>query len=225
MTAASVLKSSCKLSRFGRCHLVHDFFEIEAGRLLPGWELLEGGYPLRHHCLRWHHGEHPVRHPFAIKDAVIATFKGICAKVVEVRKSQIREFLLPHCEPFSVLFFKNNFPVLDTNRHQVAVVAPIKKSLARRFFGLALEERDEVVPIEVYLEGSTSHFVSLTQLFHNLRLTGCGCKRRNEVFMSAHVIDDRSGPDDAGPANDTWHAKCALPVRVLLTSKRCTPAI
>src|SRR5262245_8696608 len=61
------------LIRLWRYHLIHHSLEIKASWFLPRRKLLEGLQPLAHDRLRRHHCEHPVCHPLAVEDALIAT--------------------------------------------------------------------------------------------------------------------------------------------------------
>src|SRR4029079_9948842 len=100
-----------------------------------------------------------------------------------------------------------------------------QEAFSRRFLCFTFEERKKVVAVEMHFESPAAHFVALSQLFDDLRLTGCGGKRWNEVLMRAHVVDDCSGLNDPGPANQTWHADSSFRVRILLASKRSASAV
>ena len=77
----------------------------------------------------------------------------------------------------------------------------------------------------MHLERPVSQLVTLTQLVHNLRFTCRGGEGRDEVFMRAHVVHDRAGFDDAGPADDARDAEPAFPVRVLFAPERRAAAV
>ena len=50
-------------------------------------------------------------------------------------------------------------------------------------------------------------------------------QRRDHVFVRAHVVDDRAGLDDAGPADQAGDAVAALPLRVLLAAEHRRAAV
>ena len=137
----------------------------------------------------------------------------------------VRQRLAPDVESLAALLGEHDLVLLDAQRHQVAVVAPVDEALARRLLLLAREERHEVVAVEVDLEGLAADLVALLHLLDEVGLAGGGREGRDEVLQRADVVDDAAGLDDAGPAHDARHAPAAFPVGVLLAAERRRAAV
>src|SRR6187549_3640165 len=151
-------------------------------------------------------------------------------KVVEIGATQLGEIALPDAKRrlgtnFGVLFHEGDLPLAHAQRHQVAVVAPVKEFLAWRFLDVALEERQQIHAVEVDLELLAVQRAAGLQLVDHAGFSRRGRKSRDEVLVRADVIDDRSGLDHARPADQARHTEGTLPVRRLLALERSCAAI
>src|SRR5206468_11875156 len=84
---------------------------------------------------------------------------------------------------------------------------------------LSLPSRQQVVAVDVDLEGLLAGLVSLLELLDHVRVTRRRGERREHVLMGVEIVRDRSRLDDAGPADRARHAPAALEVRVLLAAE------
>ncbi len=117
------------------------------------------------------------------------------------------------------------FQLLDAQRHQVAVVAPVQEALARVLLHLALQEGQQVVAVDVDLEGLVAGLVALLELLDDVGLAGGRGQRRQHVGVREHLVGHGSRLDHAGPADRARHAPAALAVGVLLAAERRRAAI
>ena len=67
---------------------------------------------------------------------------------------------------------KWTFQCSYAQRHQIAVVAPVQEALARVLLHLALHEGQQVVAVDVNLEGLVAGLVALLELLDDVRLAG-----------------------------------------------------
>ena len=149
---------------------------LKLAGLLPRRELLEALQPFRDQRPGpARAGTCAAAIQFAVVEAVRSALERIGAQVVEFGRTQLGE--LPHPDAtgsfglISVFCSMNaTFQCPSADRHQVAVVAPIEELLARRFLRLALEERHQVVAVEVDLEVLAVERVTLQQLLDQVGL-------------------------------------------------------
>src|SRR4030095_4331823 len=157
----------------GGRELLHDLVDAEARRLLARRELLEARDPPGDEDLGRHEPENASNQPVVVVDGVvIGALEGIAAEVEDLRHAQIDHRLRPDVEAFRALLLEDSLPVLVAERHEVAVIAPVEHLLARRLPDLTLEEREQVVAIEVDLEGLVTHLVPPEQLLLHVRHAG-----------------------------------------------------
>src|SRR5713226_1319750 len=95
--------------------------------------------------------------PVAIVYARRGPLERIGAQVVDRGGAQLRELALPRADRslrrnFGVLLQERDLPVADAYGHQVSVVAPVEELFARRLLRIALEERQQVLAVEMNLE-------------------------------------------------------------------------
>ena len=106
--------------------------------------------------LRRHEQERAVGHPLVVEHGrvLVAALERIAAQVVELRDAQRDERLLPDAQARGALLHERGPSSCSyAQRHQVAVVAPVEEALARILLHLALQERQQVVAVDVDLEG------------------------------------------------------------------------
>ncbi len=113
----------------------------------------------------------------------------------------------------------------DADGDQLAVVAPVEEFLARGLLHLALEERHQVVAVQVDLEGLAPGLAALLAPCHDIRLAAGGGEGRKQVLMRAHVVVDGPGLMHARPADERRHAEPAFPVGGLLAPERGAAAV
>ena len=135
--------------------------------------------PLRDDGLRRHDQERAVRHPLAVLERLGPALERVGAQVVDVRRPQVGELPLPDVEARVLLLLERDLPLVDADGHQVAVVAPVEELLARRLLHLALEERHQVVAVEVDLERLAARLAALLHLLDEVRLAGRGREGRD----------------------------------------------
>src|SRR6266850_6397020 len=209
-----------------RLELPHHLFNAEAGRLLARREFLEARDPLADEYLSRHEQEDTSGVPVDIVRGVVLGFlEGVAPQVEEERHSQLDEGLGPHLEALRALLLEDHLPVFVAQRHQVAVIAPVEELLARPFPALALQIRQQVVAIEVDLEGLVSRAVALPQLDADVGIADRGEERRQHVLVGGDLVDERPRLDHPGPTDDARHPPGALPVRVLFTAERCRASV
>src|SRR5215472_278078 len=196
--------------------LLTGFFEClidaEAGRLLARRELLEGLEVLGHDGLGRHQEEGAIGHPLVIEESCVevGAFERIAAHVEDLWHPQADKRFLPDTQTLGTLLQKMNLPLIDAQRHQVAVVAPVHEPPARIRFHFPFQERQQVVTVEVYLEGLLARLVSLLGFFHDVRLPGGGHPGRKHVAMGAEIVRDSPRLADAPPADSAGHAPAAF---------------
>src|SRR5262245_36954107 len=117
-----------------------------------------------------------------------------------------------------VLLDERDLPRAETYRKQVAVVAPIKEFVAWRFFHLALEERHQVISVEVDLVGLAAYRITLGALCHDIRVTGRRAESWQEVLMSKEIAVNSARFDHARPANQARGSIATLPIGRLLAA-------
>ena len=133
----------------------------------------------------------------------------------------------PHTpNPWARCSMKVTLPVADANGHQVAVIAPVEKSLARILLDLALEEREQVVAVDVHLERLVARLVAaLLELLDDIRVAGRRGQGREHVLVREDLVGHGARLDHAGPANGTGHSPAALEVGGLLAAERRRAAV
>src|SRR5262249_17822079 len=117
------------LRRLGQ--LPHHLVEVEARRLLPDRELLEALEPPRDDRLRRDDEEHPLGNPLAVLERLGSSLERVGAQVVDGRRPEVGERLLPDVEALVVLLLEADLPLIDTDGQQIAVDAPVEELLAR----------------------------------------------------------------------------------------------
>ena len=90
---------------------------------------------------------------------------------------------------------------------------------------LAGQVRQQVVAVDVHLEGLVADRVAGLQLLDDVRLAGGGEERRQPVVVLDDLVRDDAGRDLAGPADQLRDAERAFPVRVLLAAERRHAAV
>ena len=95
--------------------------------------------------------------------------------------AQLQEITLPNARRrfginLSMLLHEGDLPILNSDRHQVAIVAPVQKFMARWFLRVALEEREQVHTVEMNLEILAGERVALQHLRDQVGLASCAAK-------------------------------------------------
>src|SRR5262249_8690565 len=120
---------------------------------------------------------------------------------------------------------KCNFPIVVANGVQVSGLVKIENLMTGTLLFLALEEGQEIVSVEVLLEGLIANFVAVGHLLHHVWIAGSRQQRRHPVLMGDDVVVDNPGFDDAGPAHEQWNAETAFPGCAFLTEEGGRSAI
>src|SRR5260370_42297241 len=121
----------------------------EARRLLPLRERLKRLEVLANDCLCGYQDERAIGPPLVVKHGcvVVRALEGVAAHVEYLGRSQPDKTFPPDTQTHSPLLQEMNLPLINAQRHQVAVVAPVQKSPARVLFHFSLEERQQVIAI------------------------------------------------------------------------------
>src|SRR5262249_22272681 len=120
---------------------------------------------------------------------------------------------------------KCNFPIVVANGVQVSSLVKIENLMTGTLLFLALEEGQEIVSVEVLLEGLIANFVPVGHLLYHVWIAGSRQQRRHPVLMGDDVVVDNPGFDDAGPARQQWNTEPAFPGRSLLTEEGSRSAV
>src|SRR5262245_21378474 len=156
--------------------VVQRLVDAEARRRLARRELLEGLEEFPDDGLRGHEQKCAVSRPFCAEYVGVLgdAFKGVAAKVVDLRYAQRYERILPNAKTMRTLLHERRLPIPDAQRHQIAVVTPVEESFTRVLLDLPFEERQQVVAVDVDLEGLVARLVALLELFDGIRFSGQG---------------------------------------------------
>jgi hypothetical protein len=94
-------------------------------------------------------------------DVTSARSNGSVRRVIELGYAQRGERLRPDTQrPLNALLHKYDFPVIEAQSDEIAVIVEIDKSLARAFLLLARQLGQQIVAVQVHLEGHISCFVA-----------------------------------------------------------------
>src|SRR5580692_7922837 len=143
--------------------LLHDLIDAEALRPLSWRELLERSDDLRHDRLRSHHQEPMTEHPIivCVRSDIRALIR-VHAQVVEQRKPPAGERLAPDVERArGLLLAEHKLPVVDAQRHDVAVVVEVDEAPARGMVLLSGQVRELIVSVEMDLVGPVADLPTL----------------------------------------------------------------
>ena len=160
----------------------------------------------------------------------VPSLEWIGPQIVQHGHAQLGESALPDAQrrlgiELGVLLHEGDFPIADTDRHQVAVVAPVEEALRGDSSASPLKKGMRLSAVEMDLEGLAVELVALHQLRDQIGLARRRGKGRDEVLVRADVVDDRAGLDHAGPADQARNAERAFPVGRLLALERRGAAV
>ena len=85
---------------------------------------------------------------------MVGALERVAAQGEQLGQAQLDERLLPDLEAMGALLQEVQLPLVVAQGREPAAVGPVEELLARRLGGLALEERQQVVAVEVDREGS-----------------------------------------------------------------------
>src|SRR6516165_4398764 len=194
---------------------------------LSGRELSQGLEPQLDERSSRHQQEKAIRTPFGIEHlgGDVRVLEGIAPQVEKLREPQRHKRLLPRIYSFPALLHEMDLPVAVAERHEVTFITPIEDSRARVLLHLTPQEWNEVVSVEMDLEGLGASLVAFLNFLDNIRLARRCQQRWQHVLVREDVVRDCARLDDARPPDGARHAPSALPVRVLLPAKRRGSAI
>jgi hypothetical protein len=135
------------------CQFLHDLIQAEARGLLARRELLEGGQEVADVGLGRHQQVGPVEQPVVVGvGGDLSALVGVAAQVEDERHAQRHEGLGPGAEGAGgLLLQEDQLPVVVAQRGEVAVVGEVEDLVARALVGLAGEQRQDVVAVQVDL--------------------------------------------------------------------------
>ena len=93
------------------------------------------------------------------------------------------------------------------------------KLLARTFWRLPAQKRDQVVAVEMHAVRPVAGLVTRKQLLLDVGSAGCGQNGGKPVEVRDDFVRDRTGLDLAWPTDQRGHAKTAFPIGILLAAK------
>src|SRR5260370_7536439 len=144
-------------------HLFHYFVEVEAARLLARREFAEALQRLRDITTGRREHEHALGHPVRpVHTLFLGAFEGVHAQVFDQRCTQFLEGVAPDVKSSGGLFQEGDLPIVVAQRCDAAIVGPVKE-LVPWPRTLALEKGEQIVAIEVHLEGRGAYFLALYQ--------------------------------------------------------------
>src|SRR5208337_235305 len=96
-------------------YFFHHLAEVEAGRRLAGWKLLEAAEPLPNVSCCGNYQIDTVEPPVRVIDPfVFGALEGVSVQVEQLRDAQRNERRLPNCKAMSRLFQEQHLPAVVT---------------------------------------------------------------------------------------------------------------
>src|SRR5919201_3645394 len=120
---------------------------------------------------------------------------------------------------------KHDFPVVESQSQQVAVVREVDEPLAWALVNFACQVRQQVVPVDVHSERLVASCVASLQLLDNVRVTRCGEERGQPVMMLDDLVRDHACRNPPWPSDHLGYTERTFPVCVLLAAERCHTSI
>ena len=156
----------------------------------------------------------------------VGALERIRPQVEELRDPQRDERLGPDLQrALDALLHEHDLPVVEAEREHVAVVGEVDEPLPRALVHLAGEVGQQVVAVDVDLEGLVADRVARLQLLDDVGLARGGEERRQPVVVLDDLVRDRRRRGSCRASGSARHAERALPVRVLLAAERRHPAV
>ena len=173
--------------------------------------------------LRRHEDKRVADHPVVIgvrRD--VGPFVGVHPQIEDLGQPQFSERFGPNRHRArGALFGEDKLPVVVAQAKQVALVAEVEELLARIFRGLAGQVRQQVVAVEMHLEGLVADFHALEELLFHVGNARSREERGHPVEVRHDAVVDRAGLDVAGPAASSRARGRRLPS---WSSSRCGTA-
>src|SRR6516164_513916 len=175
---------------------------------LSRWELSQALEPLLNQRSGRHQQEKAIRTPFGIEHlgGDVRVLEGIAPQVEKLREPQGHKRLLPRIYSFPALLHEVDLPVAVAERHEVTFVTPIEDSRARILLHLTRQEWNEVVSVEMDLEGLGASLVAFLNFLDDIRLARRCQQRWQHVLVREDVVGDCARLDDARPPDGTRQA-------------------
>jgi len=147
----------------GFLHLGNHLIDGKTGRLHARRELLERRQKLGHDGLPGVHQVDTVNHPVPVGvGGDVRPLERVRAQVKHLGKAQKDERFRPYLNGTRhALLCKDEFPVVVSHGHQVAVVGKIYKARPGAFFFFAGKVRQTVVAVDMHLELFVANLVAL----------------------------------------------------------------
>ena len=135
-----------------------------------------------------------VEHPVVVGvRGDVGALERVGAQVEELRHAQRDERLGPDLQrPLHPLLHEDDLPVVEPQREHVAVVGEVDEPLPRALVDLAGQVRQQVVAVDVDLEGRVADSCARLQLLDDVRLAGGGEERRQPVVVLDDLVRDRA---------------------------------
>ena len=200
-------------------HLFQNLIEVKRRRFLARRELGEGLDLLRGQRRRRIDGKDVIEHPLPIGVRVlIRPLEWVAPQVKELGQAHLDKGLRPELHRLGPLLVVDQLPVADPERHDLAVVVGVVEPVARAFVGLAGQVGQQVVAVDVDVEGLVAGLVALEQFLLDVRVAGCGQQRGQPLLVGDDAVERLAGLELARPAHKAGHAVGAFPVGVFLAA-------
>ncbi len=144
-------------------HLFQHLIDAEAGRLHARWEFLESFQELPDQKLRRIGQVDAVNQPIPVGvRGNVRSFEWVSTQVEHLGYAQEDKRFCPDQDcALDTLLGKDKLPIVIAQPHQIAIIGEVDDALARSLFHLAGEVRQEILPVNMHLEGLVASLVSL----------------------------------------------------------------
>jgi len=193
----------------GGLELPEHLVEIERGRPLT-WRELDVvldllGHERLHLVKEVGMRDHPI--PVSVR-VFIRPLKRVAAQVEYLWGPELDERLEPAHQLLRPLLHQHQFPIANSDREDIAVVADIENKLPRALLRLAGQIGQQIVPVDMYLEGLVAYRMPVEKLFRDFRLASRSEQRWQPILVRGDVVQPQTGFDLAGPTPSSCASRC-----------------
>ena len=162
-----------------------------------------------------------IHHPVPVGiGSDVRPFERIGAEVEQLGNAQRDEGIGPDRQCASdALLHEHYLPVVIPQADQVAIVGEVEESRPRSLLLLPRQIGQEVVAVDVHLEGLIAVPVALLEFLNDVRLADRGQEGGQPIVVADDLVGDRPSLDLARPAHHGGNAEGAFPVGVLLVAE------
>jgi hypothetical protein len=203
-------------------HFFHRLIDRERGRFLTRREFVERLQEVCHDPLRGQRQKVILQEPVVVSvRGDVGALEGIGPQVVELGNAQSRERLGPHTQrPFAALLHEHDFPVVESQRDQVAVIVEVDETWTRTLLLLAGQIRRQIVTVDMHPKHLVARLVAFFQFRHDVGFSGQGKKCGQPVVVLHDFPRNFARRNFSRPAHQQWHAERSFPICVLFAAER-----